>query len=126
MGTWYLRLSPSGDGSQYAGRKASLNGTIYHDSATRMSDIRDGTSNTIVMGEHGHSYLASAVIDDYHLWNSGFHQDTMFEAFYPMNPHRQSLPCAQQHLPASGFQLSSWRRNVRLCGWIGSVPQGFD
>jgi prepilin-type N-terminal cleavage/methylation domain-containing protein/prepilin-type processing-associated H-X9-DG protein len=91
VGTWYLRLSPSVDGTLYAGRKASLNGTIYHDSATTFAEIRDGTSNTMVMGEHGHGYLNPSTADQFHLWNSGFHNDTMIEAFMPINPHRHNV-----------------------------------
>ena len=67
---------------------AQFNGVIYNDSAVRIAQITDGTSNTFIFGEHskGHLYLLDpgyAVSDN--CWNSGRWYDTLFATMYPMN-----------------------------------------
>ena len=58
-----------------------------------------------MIGEHGHSFLDPGSITQYHFWNSGFHQDTMFESYYPINPHRRGLTGLSTAFPrqASSF-----------------------
>ena len=65
-----------------------FNGTIYNDSAVRISDVIDGTSNTFLFSEHSKNQLmlldpAYAVSDG--SWNSGRWYDTLFSTMYPMN-----------------------------------------
>ena len=96
-GTFYLRLLKGN--SNYQTRKSSLNGVIHHESAITLAQVRDGTSNTLMFGEHGHSYLAPNAIDDYHLWTSGYHQDSTLEAFWPINAQRKNVGTS-----LSGFQ----------------------
>jgi prepilin-type N-terminal cleavage/methylation domain-containing protein/prepilin-type processing-associated H-X9-DG protein len=65
-----------------------FDGVIYNDSAVKLSNITDGTSNTMLFGEHakGHLYLLDpgyAVSDN--SWNSGRWYDTLFATLYPMN-----------------------------------------
>ena len=66
----------------------NFSGTIYNDSAVRISDITDGTSNTFLFAEHSKNQLllldpAYAVSDG--CWNSGRWYDTLFSTLYPMN-----------------------------------------
>jgi prepilin-type N-terminal cleavage/methylation domain-containing protein/prepilin-type processing-associated H-X9-DG protein len=67
---------------------AFFDGTIYNDSAVKIANITDGTSNTMLFGEHakGHLYLLDpgyAVSDN--SWNSGRWYDSLFATLYPMN-----------------------------------------
>ena len=64
------------------------NGVIYNDSVVKIAMITDGTSNTMMFGEHSHGKLltydwAYGVSDN--SWNSGRWYDTLFATFYPLN-----------------------------------------
>jgi len=65
-----------------------FNGTIYNDSAVKLANITDGTSNTFIFGEHskGHLFIVDpgyAISDN--SWNSGRWYDTLFATLYPLN-----------------------------------------
>ncbi len=89
QGLWGLRLQ--GTNSNLAGRIGNMNGTVYGYSSVSFASITDGTSNTILFGEHGHSLLATSVVNTFHWWNSGYYADTMFEAYYPPNMKKRNL-----------------------------------
>ncbi len=63
-------------------------GVIYNDSSVKIAAITDGTSNTMIFGEHskGHLFLLDpsyAVSDN--SWNSGRWYDTLYSTLYPLN-----------------------------------------
>jgi prepilin-type N-terminal cleavage/methylation domain-containing protein/prepilin-type processing-associated H-X9-DG protein len=67
---------------------AQINGVIYNDSAVRIADVTDGTSNTFLFGEHARTNLMTydpgfAFSDGQ--WNSGRIYDTMLATWYPPN-----------------------------------------
>jgi prepilin-type N-terminal cleavage/methylation domain-containing protein/prepilin-type processing-associated H-X9-DG protein len=77
------------------------NGVIYNDSAVKIGDIVDGTSNTFLFGEHSKSQLllldpAYAVSDG--SWQSGRWYDTLFATLYPLN-----MGYGNQWIPNSGY-----------------------
>ena len=85
MGTWPVNYQLS-----YAApaEYTQLNGVIFNDSSVKISDITDGTSNTILFGEHSKGNLFTydpgfAVSDG--MWNSGRYYDTMICSYYPPN-----------------------------------------
>jgi prepilin-type N-terminal cleavage/methylation domain-containing protein/prepilin-type processing-associated H-X9-DG protein len=68
--------------------RQNTNGVIYNESATKIKDISDGTSNTFLFGEHSKNQLyildpAYAVSDG--SWQSGRYYDTLFATLYPIN-----------------------------------------
>jgi prepilin-type N-terminal cleavage/methylation domain-containing protein/prepilin-type processing-associated H-X9-DG protein len=65
------------------------NGMFYVGSAVKLSSLVDGTSNTMMFGEHGHSLLSGETIQDWHWWIDGYYGDTLFTTMYPMNPLRK-------------------------------------
>ena len=84
------------------------NGVIYNDSVVRIADITDGTSNTMVFGEHSKGTLfrvdpGFAVSDG--CWNSGRWYDTLFSTLYPMNlgngNNAGSISAASYYLPTA-------------------------
>jgi prepilin-type N-terminal cleavage/methylation domain-containing protein len=63
-------------------------GTIYNDSAVRIAQITDGTSNTFLFGEHSKNQLflrdpGFAISDG--SWQSGRWYDTLCATLYPIN-----------------------------------------
>jgi len=68
---------------------AQTNGVVYYNSSTKIADISDGTSNTIVMGEHAHGFLSEGDKIGQFWWISGQVSDTQASTFWPMNPQRR-------------------------------------
>jgi prepilin-type N-terminal cleavage/methylation domain-containing protein len=81
VGTWYVRLP--GSASQ-----GSLNGMFCLNRGIDPTEVTDGLSNTILLGERAHGMLSEPDLSDYHWWFDGFEADTLFSAFFPMNPER--------------------------------------
>jgi prepilin-type N-terminal cleavage/methylation domain-containing protein/prepilin-type processing-associated H-X9-DG protein len=62
----------------------------------KLSDITDGTSNTMALSERAHGMLSSSLGPDgyvdfycYNWWASPNYGDTMFTTFYPINPWKR-------------------------------------
>ena len=107
------------------------NGVFYAFSVTKIASITDGTSNTIMFGEHTRAIESSTDSTCWHWWTSGNYGDTICTAFWPDQPpeeaalwlHRQYRDLEPRHCdvePASG------RGECRLLRRIGPVPQGDD
>ena len=82
--TYYDTTQPSG----CANEKGNYNGVIYNDSATKIAEVTDGTSNTMMFGEHCHANLL--VFDPTYggsdnSWQSARWYDTLFSTMYPLN-----------------------------------------
>jgi prepilin-type N-terminal cleavage/methylation domain-containing protein/prepilin-type processing-associated H-X9-DG protein len=75
----------------FAQVRGNANGIFYIESATRVADVTDGTSGTMLFGENGHGYISGHDAQYYHWWNSGLHYDSLLETFYPPNAHRKPV-----------------------------------
>ncbi len=80
--------------ADYALEKSSANGTIYMTSATRLADITDGTSNTMLFSERAYGAFGEGVnsikgdsVDMW--WNSGYWGHSHFDTDGPPNTFRK-------------------------------------
>ena len=100
-----------------------MNGVIYAHSSTRLAAITDGTSNTLMFGEHLHGVFDPAGQAQYHGWNSGFWTDTMIDGYYPVNASHKLLklsdPTGRDYIAMSLASNHPGGANVALCD--GSV-----
>ncbi|MHB1555890.1 MAG: DUF1559 family PulG-like putative transporter [Isosphaeraceae bacterium] len=100
------------------------NGVFYAYSATKIASITDGTSNTIMFGEHTRAIENSQDQVCWHWWTSGNYGDTICTAFYPINPQKK-LPygvynnTGPSNVVVSVSSMHPGGANVALCD--GSV-----
>ncbi|MFO0887829.1 MAG: DUF1559 domain-containing protein [Isosphaeraceae bacterium] len=86
----YPRESTYPKGSpEYSAIQAQTNGCIYYNSSTKIADISDGTSNTLIFGEHAHGFLSESDKTNQFWWISGQVSDTQASTFWPINPQRR-------------------------------------
>jgi len=57
-------------------------------SDTRISSVTDGTSNTMIFGEHGHGLIEASQRPSWQWWDSGNLGDTLITTMFPLNPQR--------------------------------------
>jgi prepilin-type N-terminal cleavage/methylation domain-containing protein len=69
------------NGSGVANSPTSPNGMLYQNSAVRMADITDGTTNTILVGDSPFGFWADAYSCCVRVWDDSTHPD-MFDAYW--------------------------------------------
>ena len=81
--------------ANYAARMAQTNGIIFPDAAINISQVTDGTSNTMIFGEHVKGllplYSAKYSVSDF-AWYTGNYYDTQFTTNFPPNVGTSSTP----------------------------------
>jgi prepilin-type N-terminal cleavage/methylation domain-containing protein/prepilin-type processing-associated H-X9-DG protein len=126
VGVFYVH--PSGitdaDVASVPSVTSQCNGVFYVDSSLKLSGLTDGTSNTLLFGERGHSLLSGETIQDWHWWFDGYFGDTLFTTMYPMNPLRKlsTNGTTESVCNAYVFAASSLHRGGINCAFAdGSV-----
>jgi prepilin-type N-terminal cleavage/methylation domain-containing protein/prepilin-type processing-associated H-X9-DG protein len=88
-GTWNSPPEFRGPGctlQNFQALLAQANGVIFYYSSVRLAGIVDGTSNTLLFGEHAYGRNIPVELPDWGWWFSGNYGDTMFTTMFPMNP----------------------------------------
>ena len=95
--------------------KANMSGVFYAYSTTKIADITDGTSNTIMFGEHTRFIESAATQDNisWHWWTSGNYGDTICNTYWPINP--------QKKLP---YSCSDFTTGSNTIGAVSSMHPG--
>jgi prepilin-type N-terminal cleavage/methylation domain-containing protein/prepilin-type processing-associated H-X9-DG protein len=107
-GLWDLDIQYNDDSRYYPGaysaRRANMNGVIFMSSNVRLSEISDGTSNTVLFAEHCHGRLAASAPPSYYQWwNSSYYTDTLICTYYGVNSDTNSVLMTNQ--PDEYFQI---------------------
>jgi prepilin-type N-terminal cleavage/methylation domain-containing protein/prepilin-type processing-associated H-X9-DG protein len=82
------------------------NGVFYAYSVTKIASITDGSSNTLMFAEHTRSIENMTDSTCWHWWCSGNYGDTIFTAFFPINPQKK-LPYGISWINTPGPQASN-------------------
>ncbi len=90
-GTWYSWPNRSSNERLTSIPLSQTNskGIYFNRSSTKISDITDGTSNTIAFSEHAYGLLSPDDLPYWNMWFSGGFGDTTFDSMYAPNPHRR-------------------------------------
>jgi prepilin-type N-terminal cleavage/methylation domain-containing protein/prepilin-type processing-associated H-X9-DG protein len=83
------RFSQPGCDPQHGARLAKADGILYYYSSVPIAGIRDGTSNTLAIGELAYGKLPASDRWDWIWWNSGNNADTLAHTLYPINPQKK-------------------------------------
>jgi prepilin-type N-terminal cleavage/methylation domain-containing protein/prepilin-type processing-associated H-X9-DG protein len=90
-GPWFSNtwsIAGNGARSTHSQIKSNQMGMFNVCSNTRIASVTDGTSNTIIFGEHGHGLIAPDQQPDWQWWDSGNLGDTLITSMFPLNPQR--------------------------------------
>jgi prepilin-type processing-associated H-X9-DG protein len=88
-GTWNSPPVNRGPGctlQPFQGLLRQANGICFYYSATSIASIVDGTSQTMLFGEHAYGKNPTRELPDWCWWFSGNYGDTMFTTMFPINP----------------------------------------
>jgi prepilin-type N-terminal cleavage/methylation domain-containing protein/prepilin-type processing-associated H-X9-DG protein len=89
VNTWSIPGVGSGARATHGTIKANQFGMFNVCSDVRLASITDGTSNTMIFGEHAHGMITPADQPSWQWWDSGNLGDTLITTMWPLNPHRR-------------------------------------
>lgn len=88
VNTWSIPGVGSGARASHSQIKSNQRGMFNVCSNTRIASVTDGTSNTMIFGEHGHGLIAPDQQSSWQWWDSGNLGDTLITSMFPLNPQR--------------------------------------
>jgi prepilin-type N-terminal cleavage/methylation domain-containing protein/prepilin-type processing-associated H-X9-DG protein len=86
----------------------AYNGLFGYNRVTRISEINDGTSNTIAFGERANGMLPAGERDNWYWWGDAVESDTIFTTFGPINPERKVANASQEYTDLYAESASSF------------------
>ncbi len=115
----YARYANSAD---YSLQQADMCGLIYDNSAVRLAQITDGTSNTLLFGELAHGALVGASASNYDEWLQGINTSGFaLSAMCPINAFKRTTSQASSLGTALGAAGSFHAGGANFCFADGSV-----
>jgi prepilin-type N-terminal cleavage/methylation domain-containing protein/prepilin-type processing-associated H-X9-DG protein len=133
-GTWALILDNRDD--QFAQRYANLNGVIFMESKVRLTEITDGTSNTLLFAESAHGVLTNdAMISSgltnppsrFQWWQLGHFAGPQVETFYPPNAYKKFGSVMGNYAWRNPASFHPGGVNVALCdGSVRFIKETID
>ena len=93
-GTWFPEILNYGafsnpEAANVRAIMAAYNGIYGYNRSTRVADILDGTSNTMIYSERANALFNQYDRDNYGWWTDAVSSDTIFTTLYPMNPFKK-------------------------------------
>ncbi len=87
-------------------RAAALTGIFRFSTATPISAITDGASNTPLLGERANGKFTATDRDNYCWWGDSVSTDTIFTTLYPLNPFNK-VPVVTEEFSSSWDSAAS-------------------
>ena len=106
VNTWSIPGVGSGARRTHSAIKGNQLGMFNVCSNVRIASVTDGTSNTMLFGEHAHGLLEKADQPSWQWWDSGNLGDTLITTMWPINPHRKIQDIATGELGGKIFIVS--------------------
>jgi prepilin-type N-terminal cleavage/methylation domain-containing protein/prepilin-type processing-associated H-X9-DG protein len=94
-GTWWPEMTtycqiqypaPMSSCPSYNNIMNTLNGMYIYNTPTRLAQVTDGTSNTLLYSEHANGKFTPTDSKCFDWWGDALAFDTLFSTLYPMNP----------------------------------------
>jgi prepilin-type processing-associated H-X9-DG protein len=104
-------------------RIRQMNGLFITQSSIAMTDIQDGTSQTLLLSERAHGLLTGNNLIYWHWWADCTAVDTRFWTMFPINPWRKmsDTPGDQAGSPYTSSASSFHRNGANFAFADGSV-----
>jgi hypothetical protein len=106
-GIWYPDLSSFPDPLNCA-RVDQINGLLTANRGISFAEIRDGTSQTLLLGERAHGILTGEDARYWHWWADSVSMDTRFWTIFPLNPFRKIPDTPETYSSAYTSSASSF------------------
>ncbi len=91
----------------------SMNGIFLYQKCTKIADITDGTSNTMIFAERSNSKLnvksagGQAEADNWFWWGDSVESDTLFTTMFPVNPESKISYTSDEYTDSYAQSASS-------------------
>ena len=106
------QLPESGGNGQVAAIINSMNGMFTYQKSIPISDVTDGTSNTMLFAERSNLKLAQSSggqgeADNWFWWADGVESDTLFTTLFPINPENKVALTGDEYTDSYAQSASS-------------------